>query len=338
MYKGKPTNGLEFYNLLLNSDEFTSALGKVTMASGRLEAEIIMHFNKAGVVGEFENATLGRLIKIGRNKNIFDNNLVMALEMISKQRNYLTHNIYALFSDAIEETILEKNNLLDSDVVTYLDKVYQLYENLIGMADVIKKGVNLNRELEESIKAADYKIWFPHEVFYIESLFAITTTAMSEKEVTLSILDQISQGNVQNKLLILDSVQNIITQAAMLSKFLWPVSGDVIHKLRGQKLREVYSISHENILKNRNVRNFIEHFDEKLDIYLQTFIAGTITPVYVGNYMELKPTHTIFRAYYTDTANFEIMGQKFFLIPIMDEIQRLHRILEIEIKTDRFTG
>jgi hypothetical protein len=34
------------------------------------------------------------------------------------QRNYLTHNIYALFADLLEETILEKENLVDTDVPT----------------------------------------------------------------------------------------------------------------------------------------------------------------------------------------------------------------------------
>ena len=44
----------------------------------------------------------------------------MHSRIISKQRNFITHNIYALFIDQLDETILEKNNLLDSDVHLYI--------------------------------------------------------------------------------------------------------------------------------------------------------------------------------------------------------------------------
>lgn len=100
------------------------------MAAGRLEAEMILFFSRA---------TLGQLIKIGENKNLFDNNLTVALEQICRQRNYLTHNIYALFVELIDETILERNNLLDTDVLTYMDRAWQLRENLVGLADIISK-------------------------------------------------------------------------------------------------------------------------------------------------------------------------------------------------------
>lgn len=59
--------------------------------------------------------------------------------MISKQRNYITHNIYALFTDLIEETVLEKENLLDSDVHLYIERAWQLRESLNDLADIIKR-------------------------------------------------------------------------------------------------------------------------------------------------------------------------------------------------------
>ena len=57
--------------------------------------------------------------------------------MILKQRNFITHNIYALFTDLIDETIMEKENLLDSDVELYIERAWQLTENLNDLANLI---------------------------------------------------------------------------------------------------------------------------------------------------------------------------------------------------------
>ena len=138
-YKGKPTEGIEFYNLLLQSNEFTSELGKVAMASGKLEAELMLFLKQNGVNENFKKATLGKLIEVGEKNNLFDNNLIIALKQTSEQRNYLTHNIYALFIDLIDETVLEKSNLLDSDVYTYLERAWQLKENLNDLANIFQQ-------------------------------------------------------------------------------------------------------------------------------------------------------------------------------------------------------
>ena len=62
----------------------------------------------------------------------------MALKDISVQRNYITHNLYSLFVDLIDETILEKENLLDSDVHLYIERAWLLKKNIDGLADIIK--------------------------------------------------------------------------------------------------------------------------------------------------------------------------------------------------------
>lgn len=138
MYKGKSSKGLEFYNLLNQSEEFTSELGKVTLASGRLEAEFILYLSKNKVKGNYKKATLGTLIRIANENKLLSDNESLIFEQILKQRNYITHNIYALFSDLINETIMEKENLLDSDVILYTERAWQLRENLNGLSDIIK--------------------------------------------------------------------------------------------------------------------------------------------------------------------------------------------------------
>ncbi len=62
-----------------------------------------------------KKATLGKLIRIANENNLFTNNKKIAFNLILQQRNNISHNIYTLFTDLIDETIMEKENLLDTD-------------------------------------------------------------------------------------------------------------------------------------------------------------------------------------------------------------------------------
>jgi len=77
MYKGEPSQGKEFYELLYQSDEFTSELGKVTLASSKLEAEIILLLKRKGITDNYEKATLGKLIAIVKKDNLVDHCLFL---------------------------------------------------------------------------------------------------------------------------------------------------------------------------------------------------------------------------------------------------------------------
>lgn len=138
MYIGKPTRGLEFYNLLYQSVDFTSELGKIALESSKLEAEIINLLIRNKISGNYNRATLGTLINLAIKNKLIAKNEEIALDMVKKQRNYITHNIYALFNDKIDETIFEKKNLLDSDVYLYIERANQLKKDLIELVELIK--------------------------------------------------------------------------------------------------------------------------------------------------------------------------------------------------------
>ncbi|MEF8720142.1 MAG: hypothetical protein V5B35_11485 [Candidatus Accumulibacter necessarius] len=138
MYQGSPTGGIEFYKLLYESPEFCAELGQVTLASGQLEAELIRLLLRKAVPNAVEGLTLGKLVKIAAKHNAIGQNEITWLNELCKQRNYLTHNIYALFIELIEETRLERSNLLDSDVHTYIERAWQLKENLIHLAEIVR--------------------------------------------------------------------------------------------------------------------------------------------------------------------------------------------------------
>lgn len=69
----------------------------------------------------------------------------------------------------------------------------------------------------------------------------------------------------------------------------------------------------------------MEHFDERLDKYLAKGVVGTIFPEYFG--LEGKgddvPLH-FFRAYSIETGTFEMLGERFEIEPLANELSRLN--------------
>jgi hypothetical protein len=123
----------------MESEEFNIEMGKLTLAAGRLEAELIHLYKRKGVGENLSRFTLGKLIQYGKNNNILERDFAMALEHTCKQRNYITHSIYALFTELLEETMLPKEDLIDTDVLTYTDYAWATRRNLVDLADLISK-------------------------------------------------------------------------------------------------------------------------------------------------------------------------------------------------------
>ena len=136
MGKGEPAEGLEFYALLCADDDFCKELGRAILAAGRLESAISRHISNHVPDESTTQATLGQLIRFARKHQLLLK-MLPALEMLRDQRNYLTHNVHALFSGLVEEAILERTGLLDSDVELFTVRARQLKENLDGLAGII---------------------------------------------------------------------------------------------------------------------------------------------------------------------------------------------------------
>lgn len=136
MRNGEPLEGVEFFDQLSEDENFCKELGRAILAAGRLEAELIKYFSMNGIDEETNKANLGRLLRIAKKNEILDK-MVPALEMLNDQRNYLAHNMYALFSGQVEETILPRTDLLDSDIDVFAERAWQLKENLNGLAEIV---------------------------------------------------------------------------------------------------------------------------------------------------------------------------------------------------------
>ena len=134
----RPVGGTEFFALLCADDDFCSQLGRAMLAAGRLETALKRYLKTRRPELKLERANLGALLR-QLQKHTFLVKMQPALEVLKSQRNYLAHSIHELLSDWIEETILERSDLLDSDVSIYCERVWQLTENLNGLAGIVEK-------------------------------------------------------------------------------------------------------------------------------------------------------------------------------------------------------
>lgn len=135
--RGEPITGVEFFKLLCADDRFCAELGRTVLAAGRLESALKRNLAANAPGEDTAKATLGRLIECCRRNSLLTQ-MIPALETLMQQRNYLLHNIHALLSDLIEETILERADLLASDVVTYTERAWELRNNLNGLAELVE--------------------------------------------------------------------------------------------------------------------------------------------------------------------------------------------------------
>lgn len=162
---------------------------------------------------------------------------------------------------------------------------------------------------------------------------------MVEEEDSLAPVRSVDQSE------ILDHLQNIVVQGAALSRYFWPTKDKRKptwreHHERGLKLRGALALTEASPLKSRALRNAIEHFDERLDIYLQSGIVGTILPEYVGFLPKEGgvPLH-LFRAYYVDIGVFQLLDERIKIPELAEEINRVHEALELADKNGgRLTG
>jgi hypothetical protein len=165
-------------------------------------------------------------------------------------------------------------------------------------------------------------IWPPYEAFYIDSMLFSSSSAGASVEAVAAALTAISEGTLARSDLdedaFLNQLQNVILQGATLSRFFWPVRKG--HEARGEQLRTVFGVTDSSPLRDRGLRNALEHFDERLDLYLQASVVGHIIPRYVGPTPVASgvPLH-VFRAFYSERGVFALLGEEYEMQPLADD-------------------
>lgn len=174
-----------------------------------------------------------------------------------------------------------------------------------------------------------------YEVFYIECILSATESAINSLEEIHLILSD-SKLFKDFGLKTIDLSENIINQAGIISKYFYPPSNLKMHQLRAEQLRESYKIEDSNILLNRKFRNHIEHFDEKLDKFLQSSLIGEVIPKSLfQSSVEINSITKVFKAFVIQESKLISLNEEIEIVPLMKEIYRIHDLCIEFIKSGR---
>lgn len=112
---------LDFYDELLKSGSFCERLGRLLLMSGKLESALKAMVLNSNIKVKYNiyRPTLGQLVSTIKTHKLLTDELNESLLFILDRRNYLTHNLYPLFNEEIEVSLLPRENLSPEDAEYY---------------------------------------------------------------------------------------------------------------------------------------------------------------------------------------------------------------------------
>ena len=129
------------------------------------------------------------------------------------------------------------------------------------------------------------------------------------------------------------SVHEALGHCGNLSRYFWPSKQNskrkspfsALAEARGAKLRESFGVTDESPLKDRALRDSLEHFDERLDRYFLGLDSGMIFPdPMIGPYQMAKvQCGHIFKLVDPDNEIFVVLGIEFRYGSLRPEVQRI---------------
>lgn len=182
-----------------------------------------------------------------------------------------------------------------------------------------------------------FSIHAPYQVFYIQSMLFNTSSALQACGRASKYIEAISNDKIgpqDRKDELLDCLQNFINHSGAVARYFFPSFGGMkkdkkdIHQKRADHLRRIFEVDETSPFHNKKLRDAIEHFDERLDRYLEEGIVGQIFPSLILNRPEeTEVPHHIFRAYYLNEGIYQVLGERHHIQPILDEMVRVHDFL-----------
>jgi len=169
----------------------------------------------------------------------------------------------------------------------------------------------------------------PTETFYIRSILYSASRARSAFERFAEAHSKAGEAQDQVSL-----VHEALGHSASLSRFFWPsrLGGrktQVLNSLkeaRAARLRQSFELDDDSALKNRKLRDFLEHFDERLDQYFLRNDSGYFFPDAMIGEATLAddPSGHIFKLVDPTSSCFVLLGEKHFFEGIPKEVFRIY--------------
>ncbi len=174
-----------------------------------------------------------------------------------------------------------------------------------------------------------------YEAFYIEALAYCAGRASS---AFLRFDEALAEG--QDQATVVATAHEALSHVAALSRYFWPASKKPLHVARANRLREALEIDDTSPLADRDLRNALEHFDERLDSFLLRDLAGYMFPgplVGEASLNDVAVGH-IFRLVDPRGQVFVLLGERYEFGPMrvaVDHIlEKLARIMGGRLPSD----
>lgn len=131
-------------------------------------------------------------------------------------------------------------------------------------------------------------------------------------------------------------IHEALTHTAAVSRFFWPMSKRAISQKRAERLRTTFRINNESPLYARELRNALEHFDERLDEYLLHDLTGHIfpTPLVEASVMDDEEIGPVFRLVDPEAEIFVIFGKRYSFGAIREAITSVYRLARDYFEND----
>jgi len=136
---------------------------------------------------------------------------------------------------------------------------------------------------------------------------------------------------------VVGHLHEALIHSAALSRFFWPIFQQKIHVSRGEKLKEAFGLQEDSPLNTKDLRDALEHFDERLDKFLLEDHIGYFFPEYILGLESLNddPLLNIFRLVDPATNTFILLGRKYNFELIRETVKNVY---DQAIKADESGG
>ena len=163
---------------------------------------------------------------------------------------------------------------------------------------------------------------------YFEAFYLASISYAAGRAVAAFDRFELAAERADNKEETVASVQEALTHVAALSRFFWPVRKSALAQARGKRLRASFGMVEGSPLQSRELRNALEHFDERLDEFLVDDHFGYFFPgpmVGDASLSEDVIGH-IFRLVDPKTLQFVLLGEVYSFGAIREIAIEIERI------------
>lgn len=122
------------------------------------------------------------------------------------------------------------------------------------------------------------------------------------------------------------NLQAFLAASGNISKILWPPRSD--RKSRGRQVRQKLHVPEDSSLKDRRLRDHLEHFDERIDEFFDAYGSELFMDRVLGkdqaSYFEgIISSSQVLRFYDPDDRLVVLRGETFELAPLLHSIGTL---------------